>query len=261
MATVSDPSVAVTRPADFRIGSVLKQTCSVFAGNFLQFAGIAGASVLPALTFPARDGYAPIDLTAIGLAGILLGQSIMLLAATQVLHGQPIRLGESLKGGLRRFLSLVGIGFLIFLILVLRVLSNVFSVPEDAYTDLVVGVAGGILLVMFSVAMPICVIEKLGPFRGLRRSVALTKGYRWKVLFLVVLGIVVGAGFMETMRFLVSILFASSPPEIAGLVARTAVIWIALWLGFFAVLLAAIYYELRAAKKGTEPDQIAAVFE
>jgi hypothetical protein len=265
---------------DFRIGGVLKQTCSVFAGNFLKFTAIAVTSVVPTLTFPARDGYAPVDLGlsmraagVICLASFLLGESIMFVSAIQVLQGRSIRLSDSFKLGLRRFPSLAGIGLFIFLILIfvfatflfilatLQGLSDTSSAADNPSAALALSLAFVTLLTVFSVAMPICVIEGLGPLRSLRRGVTLTKGHRWKVLLLVFLVIVIGAGFMAMMRILMSTLLASSPPEIVGRVSRINAIWVALWLAFFAVALATSYHELRAAEGGNKRDQIAAVFQ
>ena len=54
-----------------------------------------------------------------------------------------------------------------------------------------------ILYVMWFVAIPVCVVEQLGPFRSLGRSRQLTKGHRWKILglLLVILipALIVGA--------------------------------------------------------------------
>ena len=126
---------------------------------------------------------------------------------------------------------------------------------------MILPITGTILLTMFSVMMPVCVIESLGPIRSLQRTIVLTRGYRWKGLLVVFLVIVFGAGFITTMRSLMSAILASSPPEIAGRVSRINAIWVALWLAFFAVFLATSYRELRAAKQGNESDQIAGVFE
>jgi len=111
-------------------------------------------------------------------------------------------------------------------------------------------------------AMPVCVIEGLGPVRGFARGRALTKGHRWKVLALVLLVIAAGLGLLATMRFLVRTMLSSSAAEIIGPVARIdGLTCTALWSVFFAVLLAASYYELRSGTGGNAPDQIVEVFE
>jgi hypothetical protein len=55
----------VKQPADFRIGSILKRTCSVFAPNFFNLAGFGGIAVATGFIVPARDGCASVNLGGI----------------------------------------------------------------------------------------------------------------------------------------------------------------------------------------------------
>jgi hypothetical protein len=211
---------------------------------------------VPGFIAPARDGYAPVNLglpaaTAIPIyvASVLLGQSIMCFVASQRIRGRPISLSESIKVGLHRSLPLVGIA--LFILVILGILQS----RSDSYLPSVI--AGVILLPIWLMAMPVCVIEGLDPLRSFGRSRALIKGQRGKMLLLVLLAIVAGVGLMTTMRFLVRAILSFSRPEIVGPVARiNQLTWMALWTAFFAVLLAVSYHELRAAA-----DRIAEVFE
>lgn len=233
---------------DLRIAGVLKRTRLVFARNFFELAAIAGMAVVPGFIVPSRDGYAPVNLglptraaAYIFVASMLLGQSTMCFVAFQRMRRRPIRLGEGLKVGLRRSLPLVGIALVILVIL---------------------GIASFILLPIWFMAMPVCVIEGLDPFRSFARSGALTKGHRGKMLALVLLAIAAGAGLLATMRFFSNVILSFGPPEIVGPVARIeGLTWTALWVAFLAVLLAVSYHELRAANGGNEPDRIVEVFE
>jgi hypothetical protein len=122
--------------------------------------------------------------------------------------------------------------------------------------------AGLVLLPIWSMPMSVCVIEGLGPLRGFARSRALTKGHRWKMLALVLLAIVAGAGLFATTRTLIRPILSFLPPEFMGPFARIdGLIWTALWAAFVAVLLAVSYHELRAANGGNEADRLAEVFE
>jgi hypothetical protein len=256
LASKPERSPPVKQPTDFSIGSVLKRTRLVFARNFFDLAGIAGIAVVPGLIVPARDGYAPVNLglptwaaTSMYVASILLGQSIMCFVAFQRMRGRPISLSEGLKVGLHRSLPLVGIT--LFILVILGILQS----RSDSYLAAVI--AGVILLSIWSMALPVCAIEGLGPLRSFGRSRALTKGHRWKMLVLVLLAIVAGAGLLTTMRFLVRAILSFGPPEIVGPVARINMMtWTALWTAFFAVLLAVSYHELRAAA-----DRLVEVFE
>jgi hypothetical protein len=251
----------VKQPTDFRIGRVLRRTRLVFGRNFFSLAGIAGIAVVPGFMAPASDGYAPINLglppraaMSIYVASILLGQSIMCFLAFQRMRGRTIGLREGLKVGLHRSLPLFGITLFTLVILgILQSLSDPYPVPV---------VAGVILLPVWWMAMPVCVIEGFGPLRSLGRIRVLTKGHRWKMLVLALVVIVAGAGFLTAMRFLVRAILSFGPTEIVGPFARiSALTWLALWTAFFAVLLAVSYHELRADNGGNEPDRIVEVFE
>jgi hypothetical protein len=247
----------VKQPTDFYIGSVLKRTSLVFGRNFFNLAGIAGVAVVPGFFAPAEDGYAPIDLGLPGGAGIpiyvasiLLGQCIMCFITFQHTRGRQSSLSEGLNVSFYRSLPLVGVALSVLVFLGILQSLNL------------AGVAGIILLPIWLMAMPVCVIEGLGPLRGFRRSRALTKGHRWKVFVLMLLAIVAGAGLLMIMRFLVRAMLSFGPPEIVGPVARiNSLTWMALWTGVVAVLLTVSYHELRATKGGYEPDRIVEVFE
>jgi len=105
------------------------------------------------------------------------------------------------------------------------------------------------------VAMPVCVVERLGPVKSVGRSGDLTKGHRWKIFGLwIVIAIV--SGVMQGL--LSGIAAALGGP----LVARIAVlVWNALFGAFSAILAVVAYRDLRVAKEGVDTDQIAAVFD
>src|SRR5262249_39821319 len=96
-----------------------------------------------------------------------LGQGAIVHAAFQDVRRRPVRLAESLSVSLRRFLPVIGLacvgGILTMLALLLLI------------------VPGFILYTMWFVGLPVCIIERLGPWRSLRRSQQLTKGHRWKL--------------------------------------------------------------------------------
>ena len=111
---------------------------------------------------------------------------------------------------------------------------------------------GVIIGCMLYVAVPACVIEKLGVTASTSRSVALTKGYRWQIfgLFLLVVVIaLVGA-------------FVLAKIGGVGLVGQTlSFAWQVVSTAFGAVLSAVIYHDLRMAKEGIDLDTLASVFD
>jgi hypothetical protein len=249
----------VVKPlTDLKIGGILRRTSLVFAQSFFPLAGIAGIAFLFGFVVPSqRDGYAPVDLglpmtvaNSIFLTCILLGQSAMCVVAFQHLRGQRIGLGEALNIGLRRSLPLVGI-VLISLVILKLLLSLSVAVT-----------VGIVLLPMWSMVMPICVIERLDPLRSFSRGQALTKGHRGKMLGLILLVIVAGMALLTTVPLLVRTILLLGPHALVGPVARlNGLTWMALWTVFFAVLLAVCYHELRADEGRIKPGQIVEVFE
>jgi hypothetical protein len=116
-------------------------------------------------------------------------------------------------------------------------------------------VPGVILMVMWYVAVPACVLEKTGPVRSLGRSRELTKGYRWKVFGLILLVYV-----LSILGNAFGALLANTAAGMWG-AAIAQLIWQGIAAGFGSVLIAVVYYYLRVAKEGVDVDQIAAVFD
>jgi hypothetical protein len=114
------------------------------------------------------------------------------------------------------------------------------------------------------VAMPVCVVEQLGPFGSLGRSRQLTKGHRWKIVGLqmvviipaLIIGGLVGAIIVGTGGFLA---MASALSSTLGQVVN--LIWSAIWTAFYAIVIVVTYHDLRVAKEGVDTEQIAAGFE
>lgn len=113
-------------------------------------------------------------------------------------------------------------------------------------------VPGVIIGCMLYVAIPACVIEKLGVTASMSRSVALTKGYRWQIFGLFLLVVVISA-----LGAFVFTLIGG-----AGLVGQLLAFgWQVVSTAFGAVLSAVIYHDLRMAKEGIDLDTLASVFD
>jgi hypothetical protein len=129
-----------------------------------------------------------------------------------------------------------------------------------------------LLYLMWFVAMPACVLERLGPIRSLGRSRALTKGNRWKIFSLILAtlipALIVGGVITAVMaRLGVGVILQigfffdlnRTLNSVTGQV--VSLIWTAIWTAFYAILVAVAYHDLRVAKEGVDTEQIAAVFE
>ena len=107
---------------------------------------------------------------------------------------------------------------------------------------------------MLFVAMPVCIVERLGPVKSLGRSSMLTKGHRWKVfgLWLVIMLVTaVGAGMLGGIGY-------ATGPIVGGLL---KLIWGALAGAFNAIMVVVAYHDLRVVKEGVDTDHIASVFD
>ncbi len=257
----------------FRLGDVIQAAFDATLANFPVF--VLLALVLysaPILVVTAAFGP---PATRIGQPALVLGaglaSSIVSLASSALLQGALMRgvvshlngvkptFGACLRAGLTAAAPLVAIGLLAGIGIVA---GFVFLI-----------VPGVFLLVLWSVAAPAQVVERVGVFRALGRSAELTAGHRWSVLgVLLVMGVLTlvivfvgsavgglmigmlsiasgglaGIGFIWGMFLLQSVIAA-----LAGGVAAV----------FSSATPAALYYGLRRAKEGSAPASLAAVFD
>jgi hypothetical protein len=267
---------------DFRVGAVLSRSMSILQRNFPAFFLLMLVASLPNLF--VSGPLAPRDPVTLGItasaAGLLVlllsgvGQAVILYATVQDMRGRPPALGDMLAKGFSRILALIGLGIVVILamlvglvvMLVPTLLVTASSAQVGLASGLVVGadmlaifIAFWAVVLMWFVALPACVVERLGPFRSLGRSRWLTKGYRWRILGLLLLvmlaAIVVGAVFFLLIFALDAFVGSESAEALAN------VIWGGLAGAFYAVVLAVTYHDLRVAKEGVDAEQIAAVFD
>jgi uncharacterized membrane protein len=254
-------------PAEFGVGVTLNRAFRIFwdhLGAFLMIAGIASIPNLISLWLQAPLFHnlslhmTPAETMAIGqqsknsssIVNLLsltsnifsiFAQATIFITAFGFLTGSETAIPAAARAGISRFWPLIGLGILLGLGVFLAMLPLV--------------VPGVILSIVWSVAFPACVIERLGPVRSLSRSAALTKGNRWKLFglfFLIGIGALIGA------LITVGGLFA-----IGGGVALGVSLYAiqVLYSALAATISAVVYYDLRVAKEGLGTDRVAAVFE
>jgi hypothetical protein len=244
---------------DFSLGNVFSLSFSILGANFAPFAVLGALASIPmvALTVLFPDvavngaGAAP-DMAPgraiMGLLSALLIFPVMIIAQAMILFGafqdmlrRPVRVLPSIGVGLARFLPIIGV-----------------SVVQGAGVLLgfaLLIVPGIIVALAWCVALPVCVVEKLGPIASLRRSAALTKGHRWKLFGIYFLLIIVGAFIRGAFN---GILHAIGQPIVSTI---GEFVWEALYLAYTAILLAVIYRDLRVTREGVTTEHIAAVFD
>jgi len=280
MANIS--AAAPAAPGEFRVGHVFNQTVAVLSRNFLIFFMVMLVASGPRALF-LRDLTRPNFTYAVGMSflGIVLwivlyvlAQAVLLYGAFQDMRRRPVNLGECLKIGLRRFFPLIGLAicFMIALgaifvvpIVLTGVLSRSLSVTglvgqSLSVTINIIGALVGVglaalLLTMWYVATPVCVVEQKAPLASLGRSSEITKGHRWKIfgmiLLLLIIGLIVGGAITVALRLTGSI----------ALVTLGSLVWNGVWGAFYAIFVAVTYHDLRVAKEGVDTDQIASVFD
>jgi hypothetical protein len=251
----------------FEIGRVATRTFEVIRGNFVRFFVLGLIATLPTTAYTATmtmgllsnsagtNGRALTLFIAGALGSLILGLFFSLLLQATLTYGtvnylsnQPVVLGRALGIGLREVPALLAIALLGGL--------------GIAGGFLLLAVPGVILLVMWSVVVPVRVAEHKGIFESFGRSRELTRGHRWPI-FGTIIVFYLGAGIAQaTTRPMIvagGITGGSSVTLYMG-IALTALLS-AVVAVVSATLVSCIYYELRLIKEGVGPEQIAAVFE
>jgi hypothetical protein len=267
--------------------------CVVTGGAVLPFLVIPlflPANVGGALSGPVAIGPSGINLSSINLFAFFgsmaviflillvvfnLSEAMVLYIAVEHMRRKPVNLVDGLKVALGRFLPLIGIVLLIMLVLFgLGLLVSIVAGAFAALPGLLPAVLAPVfvflsvvpyfmLIIMWSVARPACVVERLGPLRSLRRSRELTRGHRWKILGLILLTLVCLLVVLVIMGivFGVATALGGAVTFAAPLMRYISLVLYAIFFAFFWILIAVTYRDLRVAREGIDTDQIATVFE
>jgi hypothetical protein len=282
---------AVAAPAGFSIGSVISRLFAVLGRNFVTFlllsvllVGLPTAvisfiqltAMAPLLNPPASadaanalvaDAFSPLRIGLgfaaflVALAGNAILQGAVIHATVSDLSGRRVSFGESLATGFRFFLPLVGIGLIVGIACVIGLIF--FIVP------------GVLLWLAWSVAAPAEVVERVGVFGALGRSMELTHTHRGAIFALAVVYIVILWIVQILMQGVLGVGFASSAAAMAAsggrasqgfqnlLLMQTVINLVqnTLFASLSSAGIASIYFELRQTKEGVGVEQLAAVFD
>ena len=238
------PVDAYYQPAELRIGSVLSKAFEVLFGNFPTFIGISAIATIPAVyyEYATITGAHSNAWLQIGLRVVLssLCEAMVLYAAFQTLRSRPVSIAGSVARGLQRFFPVIGTALLTTIIVTLGIFLLV--------------IPGLIASIMLALALPVCVVERLGPVESLSRSAELTKGYRWQIF-----GALFAVGIVEMVAGLAIGVtrHTDTLPLYLGLLFVVTV----LFRAYGSVLTAIIYHDLRVIKDGIDLEGIASVFD
>jgi hypothetical protein len=247
---MTDPSLAATDAmlGELRIGGIFSRALNILSQNFVPFALLTGLATLPTLLIAlglsgggvARHPgwFAIVEIVQVVL--LYLAQGFVLYAAFQDMLNRHVNAGESLSIALARFFPIVGAAICVGL--------------AGAFGMLLLIVPGIIWFLMWSVTIPVVVVEQLGPIQAMRRSAELTRGHRWKIFGIFLLLFLIN---VISRAILAAILHAIGGAWFEGI---GLWVWSALIIAFGAIMTTIIYHDLRVAKEGVNTEQIAAVF-
>jgi hypothetical protein len=187
-------------------------------------------------------------LRSVGAAflAIVLGtvsEAVIVYGVVQYLRNSTIGLQKPLELVIRRFATLF---VLAILLAILWIVGFVLLIVPCL-----------ILMTVTYVAIPAFQIEGRGPVASIKRSIQLTKGYRWKVFALLLITTGVEILVDQGLQWL----YSWSDGAFAMLAAL--LLWNTLWGLFNSIVTGIAYFELRATKEGVDMHtrEIAAVFD
>ena len=108
------------------------------------------------------------------------------------------------------------------------------------------------------VIAPVCVVERVDPIESLSRSSELTEGYRWQIVALYTLNLVIIFAISFVLGFIIAVFAGGFDPVFTILLERLVAV---VPMAFSSVMVAVIYYELRSVKEGVSIDSLADVFD
>lgn len=225
------------------IGGVLSRSFTILKQNPALFLGLTliislPVGILSALLPEQANGLGNLINTVVST----LIQGSIAYAAFMTLKGVQPSIGDSFNRGMARLLPLVLIALLVNIGAVLGMILLI--------------IPGLMLLCMWYVAIPACMVEQLGPIESIKRSAALTKGYRWTIFWLVVVLMVAMMGLVILAGVLLSPI-----ADLPLLLELVITLILAVPMAFQAIVVAVMYYSLRSAKEDVSLDSLVSVFE
>jgi hypothetical protein len=199
--------------------------------------------------------------SGVEMAGALLlsfiAQAAVIYAVLQELRAEPVRVGESLRVALVRFLPVLGVTLVMLVCIAvggaIMGLGAVLGGPVVFLILLPLGLFWfGYLMCALWVTVPAVVVERAG-IGALGRSFELTKGHKWRILGILAILLAV----QWALSFVV--VFAAIASVKVGIVLEVGA---SLLIGALTATAAAVgYHDLRRAKEGVGVEDLLQVFE
>jgi hypothetical protein len=246
----------------FTIGNAIGTSIAVFGRHVLGFSSISAIMFVPVIIIgvailfifglqgimsgnysDAHSGIFVGMLLAflVYYAAIVVAMAAMAYGTIQDLRGQYTGIGDCLS---RAFGSLIPLALAGLAVGFLAMLGTIALI-----------VPGLMIWTAFSVVGPAIVVEGLGTGAGMRRSRELTRGHRWPVFGALILSAIVLNIISYLLSHIVGPIFGHLANGIFSLV------FTIVSQAFQGVLVAVIYFQLRADKEGVSIADIAKVFD
>ncbi len=243
-----NPPPEYYHPTDFRIGRAMSRGFEVLFGNFIIFIAISAIAAAPLFVYTLAEPGTGGARSWGAIAGLLLHfvlsalcQAMIVFATFQALRGRPVRAGESMARGLQRLVPVL--------------LTSILTGIIVALGTLLLVIPGIIASVILCVAIPACVVERLGPIESIERSSFLSRGYRWPIfgafLAIGIVGLVANALMVGLTK----------GTDTLWVFPAVSFLWNTLVTAYQTVLVAIMYHDLRVVKDGIDLEHIASVFD
>lgn len=265
-------TIAEAEDRTVSIGRIFGRTFDTIVSNPVATLGIAflfGAipSLLIQFVFQGFRGEALTAERGLAMIGVVILWALISIVLAMITQGALVRatvaqsegrragLGETLMAGLTMAFPLLGLAIIGGIAMLIGFVLLI--------------VPGIILYLMWSVAAPALVEERLGIGAALGRSRALTKGARWTILGLLLIVLVI-AWLISAVAAVINVaLYGGTEGMTAAVMSGTMPIGVmvvslvtgTIFSAIGGVLMTSLYVELRAWKDGPAGAALAEVFE
>jgi len=243
-------------------GAILKQSLAIVARNALQFSALTLLAFAPVIVYFGwliaitlgemrqsqlwlNANLLPIQIVevAITLLATWTLSGMLVYGVYQHMRQRPVRIGDCVTVGLRRLPAVFGTALVVAAATGLGTAACVFP--------------GVFLACMLWVALPVTVIENVGPIRACDRSSKLTTGMRGSIF--AILFVMGGANWLT--NFALGKVFDHTSPAQLGTELFLRLFVMLLYSMWTATAPAVGYYEIRRMREGLEVEDLAAVFD
>jgi hypothetical protein len=280
---MTDEAIAIAEAPRFSIGRVLGDSFETLAHRFPRFVAIAAIAGTPLLVWLVLGG-APVLAKFASTARLLDSRghfdavmAILLVfiwlialaidaaasdAAFQHLLGEEDDLGRNLSRAVTAAPSLIAANLFVmigFMLGAMVLALAIFLLLRIHWAlAVIVGLPGAIgalvVLVRWSLLIPVIVIERADPIACFKRSSGLTHGHRWKLLALLLIVYLP----QSLINYLLAHLALALGPALVGML---DILLSGVFVTFNAVVGVMAYGHLSAIKEGTGTAALAGVFD